>query len=56
MKVKIECVKCRGALMTLWGSNDYNNQRLICRCGASVVEIIDGELEAEWFTEEEEGV
>lgn len=53
MKIKIECVKCRGNLMILWGSNDCNNQRLICLCGASVVEVIDGELEAEWFKEED---
>lgn len=38
--MKIKCMNCEKSLIELWGMDRSNNQRLVCECGKTNIELI----------------
>lgn len=38
--MKMMCVNCGETLLELWAMDDLNNQRLVCGCGKTNIELI----------------
>jgi hypothetical protein len=44
--MKIKCMNCDRSVIELWAMDQANNQRLICECGQTNIELIGFEIKA----------